>query len=169
LSIPLAVALLAMAKGKTMIIVAALLVSGIAFLSTIGLPSNNTNRDLSPNLVVRYAFTEKELEGLSQINKLDADVVAYIGADPLYRNLIMANTTYTGTVDSLEKSLVSGDFTKIRDDVIVLRNSLEREPFGFGSGTIYKLDPRITEVPESQGYTKIWSNEEVHLLQRIKQ
>ncbi len=169
LSVPLAIALLTMVKGKISMIVTVLVVSSIAFLSTIGLPSNLTNRELSPSLIVRYAFTDTELEGLDQIRLIDGEDTPYIGADPLYRNLIMSNTYYTGIVDSLEKSLVSGDFTEVRADTIVLRNALCEEPFGFGSGTIYQLDSGIIDAARSQGYTEVWDNGEVYLLTRSKQ
>lgn len=167
LSVPLAVALLSIAKGKLKVVMITLLVAGIAFLSTIGLPSNNTNRDFSPNLIVRYAFTEKEMQVLDQVNMLDGSKVKYIGADPLYQFMMSNNTKYTGKIDILTDNLISGDFTTVRANIIILRDSIYKEPFGFGGGTIYRLNPWIIDRAKSQGYTEIWSNGEVHILERV--
>lgn len=167
LSIPLAVALLSVAKGKLKMAATALLVAGIAFLSTIGLPSNNTNRDLSPNLIVRYSFTDKEMQALDQVNMLDSSKVKSVATDPLYRGMIMYNTTYTGLIYSVEGNMISGDFTTVEANVLVLRDSIDKEPLGFGGGTIYKLGAGIIDKAKSQGYTETWSNGEVHILERI--
>jgi len=177
LAIPLAVVLVKLpliGKRKLALIVVAVLVSITAFFSTIGLPANMTNRTLSPNLIVRYAFTDKELEGWKVAQDLELwrakteDGYRYIGADPIYLCSIGVDRLLqlTGALAPIDPFILSGDFSGCPADVLLLRDALYKEPFGYGSGAIYELGFNPADVATQQGYKEIWRNEEIRLLVR---
>lgn len=166
LSVFLATTLISLAKNRVGTVLAAALLSVIVFLSTIGVPLNQTNRSLSPNLIVRYALTEKEMQGLAVAASLHPQIV---GTDPLYWNAMVSDPRYswtTATAISLESSLVSGDFTNTKADMLLIREALNKEPCGYGGGQIYWLNYDIVGRATEQGYRVAWSNEEIYCLER---
>ena len=159
MGIPLAVALVSLASTNKRSIVVVGMVGIVVFTSIIGLPSNMTNRILSPNLIVRYAFTDNELEGLSIAKSYNPNV---LGSDPIYMGYIRSE--YQGKLEYLDRYILAGDFTACGADVILLRDALYKEPFGYGSGAIYNLPFNPIEIAIKQGYRDMWSNDEIHLL-----
>ena len=160
LAIPLGVALVSMASHRRAIMTV-VLVSVVVFLSTIGLMSNMTNRALSPNLIVRYAFTKGEAEALAAI---PAHGSLVIGTDPIFQNFV--NAYSHNKVIHIADEILSGDFSGSQADIIILRSALSNEPFGFGGGTIYRLEYDILALIKQQGYRKLWENKEVVCLIR---
>jgi hypothetical protein len=161
MSLPLALALirLAIIKKWVSISLVACLFSVIVFLSTIGLPSNLSNRSVSENLIVRYAFTENEMEGLQVAKSYNPKI---IGSDPIFLSYI--GSYYQGYLEYLEDYIINGNFIGCKADVLLLRNALYKEPFGFGSGSIYRLNYNPIEVAKTQGYKEVWNNSEISCL-----
>lgn len=138
----------------------------IAFTSTIGLPANVNNRVLSPNLIVRYGMTDSEMQALYVVKDKSP---ALVGSDPLYYNVLINNTVLSRTnrtTVSIGDNLVTGDFSQVKADLIVLRKAVYTEPFGFGGGTIYRVPAGILGTIKSYGYHETWSNEDVYILER---
>jgi len=162
--VPLGIALVSLASTRCRRAVLSVLVVAMVFLSTIGWMSNMTNLTLSPNLIARYAFTEGETESLVVALQYSPQT---IGTDPMFSPFVRANTdsTVVKTV-SLTDEILSGDFQDRRVDILLLRDALHEEPFGFGGGTIYKLDYDLVALAVQQGYYTVWENGEVTCLLR---
>jgi hypothetical protein len=169
MAIPLGIALYKLASVNRPWLISAILVAVvIAFLSTIGLASNMTNKALVPNLTVRYALTDGELASLSRITAAEYSNKT-IGTDPILAlptRSIVNNSSGAIKQVSITHEILSGDFSDSLADVLLLRNSLSSEPFGFGGGDIYKIDYDIASVAAQQGYQKAWETEEVVCLIR---
>ena len=173
LSIPLSIALILLinkvsVKSRYM---AVCLILIIVFFNIIGLPSNTYNRMLSPNLIVRYTLTEGELAGKQFINKeVVHDNGGILGSDSYYVAYIQSDIDWywpqRTKVRSIDKYILSGNFVDCPYDIIMLRESLYKEPFAFGNGSIYKLNYNPIELAQKQGYEKYWWNEEVVCLVR---
>ena len=167
LAVPLGIALISFNRRRMVLVV---MVSVITFLSTIGLASNMTNRALSPNLVVRYAFTDAEMSGVDAIAIQYAhDSQVTMGVDSMfYLPAAAAVGKYSDNkVISVTDEILSGNFEDSRADVLILRKALSNEPFGSGQGAIYMLSYDPVVLAEQQGYFKTWENEEVTCLMRL--
>ncbi len=172
MSIPLGAALLGLSgvsRHYFARITIVVLVGVVAFLSTIGLPSNLTNRTLSPNLIVRYGLTAGEMEAKQIAEAYKPNV---LGVDPYYMAYLQADAEWLLSPKrksiSLEKNILSGEFGESPSDVIILRDALYTEPLGYGGGTIYRLGYNPIEQASKQGYTKVWENGEACVLIRTK-
>jgi len=159
LVVPLGIALVSLASTRYQWVISILVVV-IVFLSTIGLTSNMTNRTLSPNLIARYVFTEGEMESLTVVQEYNLQVV---GTDPMFSPLVNANLNNVKVI-SLTDEILSCDFRSQRADILLLRDALHKEPFGYGAGTLYKLEYDLVEVAKQQGYREVWRNGEVTCL-----
>jgi hypothetical protein len=158
------------AKHLRIAIFVVLLVS-IIFFNIIGLPSNITNRTFSKELIVRYGLTDKELEGKKLITKeLIEQHGGVIGSDTFYAAYIKSDIYWywpqNTKVMVIDDYILSGNFKDCPYGIIMLRDALYKEPFGFGNGSIYKLEYNPIERAKTQGYNEIWGNEEIHCLVR---
>lgn len=170
MSIPLAVMLFRfsnMYKSGYIVFIMAILIGVISFMSLIGLPSNLTNKTLSENQIVRYAFTEKELEGFVIAETYNPEK---IGSDSFYLSYIQSHVRWCNSRSNkavtIDNNIISGDFNDCVADVIVMRDSLYKEPFAYGSGIIYKVNYNPVLVAISDGYKEVYNNGEVHCLIR---
>ncbi len=138
-------------------------VGAMVFFSTIGLPSNTTNRTLSSNQIVRYSLTNKEMQGLDVAMQYNPET---IGSDPMYDLYINSDRRFEGNIEWLGDAIVQGKFGDCKSDVILLRDAVYKEPFGWGSGAVYRLRFNPVESAISQGYEDVWNNGEIHVLVR---
>ena len=145
------------------------LLLAIVGFNLIGLPSNITYRALSPNLIVRYGLTDGELEAM---NHVTLDMVyehgSILGSDSYYVAFIQSTIDWywpqRTKVRSIDDYILSGNFKDCPYGIIILRESLYKEPFAYGSGSIYRLNYNPVEAAEAQGYKVIWQNEEISCL-----
>ncbi len=149
---------------------ASFLIISIVFLSTIGLPANITNRILSPNLIMRYALTDNEMEGLRIVEERYPGKYELLGSDSFYIAYVQSDVKWfypkRTKVASLDENIMSGDFRSCKCDIILLREAIYREPYAFGNGAIYKVEYNPIEVAKRQGYSEVWSNGEISCLVR---
>jgi hypothetical protein len=67
-------------------------------------------------------------------------------------------------VISIDDYILNGDFTNCPCDILLLREALNREPFAFGNGSIYKIDYDTVQRAIEQGYSVVWSNSDIACL-----
>lgn len=167
LTIPLAIILVKLIWCKWNYLIVGMLVGLIAFMSAIGLPTNISNRTLSPDLIVRYGFTAKELEGFVIAETYNPQ---RIGSDSFYLAYVQSHARWCNSrgnnAVTLDANVMNADFTNCIADVIVLRDSIYKEPWGYGSGAIYKVLYNPVKLAMEQGYKEVFDNGEVHCLIR---
>ena len=165
MAVPLGAVLVYFAQGKKSTFVMSILVVGIVFFNIIGLISNNTQRALSPNQIVRYGLTDSEMAGLIVAESYNPKM---IGADSYYLAYIFENTVLLerNKAMGIEKNIFSGDFRDCPADVLLIRDALHKEPFGYGGGTIYKLEFNPADIARKQGYRLVYDNGDIQCLVR---
>lgn len=167
LSIPLAVAIILIGKGKGsddrfVFILSFVFVVSLTFLMIMSPPANVDNHIFSPNTGVRYAYTESEMIAASffaqkSIGKISSDFdystnpsssVFYNYYDTSYDRIIPLD------YQLINKSFVHDGSTKI------IRSEIVDRPFRLAGG-IYRLnyDPNIVLL--SSGFNKIYDNSAV--------
>lgn len=157
--VPLAVAIASIYPMRRGLVVIPC-VGVVVFLSMVGLPSNTTNRSLSRHQIVRYALTQGELDSIPIAKSFSPKL---LGTDPLLIGPLVAEEQ-NHTAVSIETNILTDNFTGSPCDVIILRDALYKEPFGYGSGAIYSLKTTPVIRAEVQGYIEVWHNTEAHVL-----
>jgi hypothetical protein len=165
MAVPLGAALVYFIQGKKTALVMSILVVGVVFFNIIGLMSNNTQRALSPNQIVRYGLTDREMAGLIVAESYNPKL---IGSDSYYLAYVQVKEEHYGSskIMGLEEYIFAGDFRDCPADVLIIRGSLYREPFGYGGGTIYRLEFNPADIAVKQGYRLVYDNGEVACLIR---
>lgn len=162
MAVPLGAALVNLTGKKTALIMS-ILVAGIVFFNIIGLMSNNTQRALSPNQIVRYGLTDREMAGLIVAESYNPKK---IGSDTYYISYVVSDLKLLSKVEWIEDHIFKGDFRDCEADVLLIRDSLYREPFGYGGGTIYRLNFNPADIAAKQGYRLVYSNGDIQCLVR---
>ena len=172
LSIPLAVAIIGIVNyinSNFKLIIIGTVISIVSFLSIIGLPSNLTNRNISNNLIVTYGLTKGEMQGFEVAKDYDPK---YLGSDSYYLAYVQSYIDWyypiRTKVTYIEDNIINGNFIDCRCDVILLRDSLWQNPFGYGSGAIFKVGYNPVELAKKQGYEEVYDNGEIHCLRKVK-
>jgi len=129
----------------------------LTFLSTIDLPSNQTNRTFSKNQIVRFGFTTSELQAL---HTASANYEGAIGVDRWY-----SVATYTPGLfinksgdrpKSIQSCLLNNDFSRYPGQMLLIRDEIVNHPIGTGSGNYYKLNYDPRQVLTEQGFHKVY-------------
>jgi hypothetical protein len=164
MSVPLACALVYLVQGKRYAVaILSVLVTAVVFFNTIGLMCNLTQRALSPNQIVRYGLTDKEMVGLKVAESYNPKK---IGSDSYYLAYAQSTLEHWGKMEPLEDHIFKGDFRDCESEVLLIRDSLYREPFGYGGGTVYRLDFNPADIALKQGYKLVYSNGDIQCLIR---
>jgi len=152
LAIPAAIGLFLLGRGEGEdsrgALLAFLLVGGLSFLSIASPMSNIDNPILSKNATVRYAFKQSELQAAASISHLwETKVVT----DDYY---YLAGYHKLPGVPVLTNDFISGDFSRRKDTLVVIRKEIAERPFHLPG--IFKLsyDPR--QVLNREGFCKIY-------------
>jgi hypothetical protein len=162
MAVPLGATLINL-TGKKTALITSILVAGIVFFNIIGLMSNNTQRALSPNQIVRYGLTDKEMAGLIVATSYNPNK---IGSDTYYLSYVVSDIKLMSRAEWIEDHIFKGDFRDCEADVLLIRDSLYREPFGYGGGTIYRLNFNPADIASKQGYQLVYSNGDIQCLVR---
>jgi hypothetical protein len=164
MAVPLGAALVYLTQGKRYaVLIMSVLVMAVVFFNIIGLMSNNTQRALSPNQIVRYGLTDKEMAGLIVATSYNPNK---IGSDTYYLSYVVSDIKRLSRAEWIEDHIFKGDFRDCEADVLLIRDSLYREPFGYGGGTIYRLNFNPADIAAKQGYRLVYSNGDIQCLIR---
>ena len=160
LSIPLAVTFsLLFGLFKKRYLAASLvmvLIFVLTFLSIIGFPSNQTNRTLSRNQVVRFALTTAESQAVQTVA---ANYEGTIGADGFYTKIQFTPELLAelrGNLEWIQSCLLTKDFSQASSRMFLIREEIVSQPFGTGSGSYYRLNYDPRQVLAEQGFHKIY-------------
>jgi hypothetical protein len=172
MAVPLAIALVVAVNGIRQWFLrsalAGLAVAIICFLSIIGLPANTDSRSISQNQIVRYGFSQGELDAArwAWYNRHGT-----IGIDPQYQYAffypdLIGEGSPAGYLERITPYLEKGDFAGCNCSIILIRKEIVDEPFGWGDNRIYKLtyDPAL--VLAEQGWNEVYDNGEVYGFER---
>lgn len=156
LSVPVGVALIWLASLANKQILKACLIGtatlGLAFVMIMSPQANQDNRILSPNTIVRSAFTESELEA---INTVADEWEGAIAVDPGYYNM---RRYFDKRLIDMSPQLISGNFSECKDVVVLIREEIITEPCRLGKYSPVRLtyDPR--EALVEQGFEVVCEN-----------
>lgn len=125
----------------------------LSFLMIIGLPSNMDNDTFSKNQLVRYALTDGEINAMKYIT---VNYEGFVGVDAYYTCIVNLMPEYKEKIINISSNYLSGDFSDVGCDIILVRDAVAYEPFAYGGGHIYKLlyDPNIILLED--GYVRIY-------------
>jgi len=168
-SIPLAVAFFLLSglfkKRHLKASLVIVLVFILAFLSIIGLQSNQTQRTFSQNQITRFAITTAESQAL-QTAGINYD--GKLGIDSYYTIRIRLTPEMLtdwleegvlplkGRFDDIHSSLLTKNFSQYSDDMLLIREEIVDHPFGTGSGCYYKLNYDPRQYLAEQGFNKVY-------------
>ncbi|MBA7483891.1 hypothetical protein ES707_19408 [subsurface metagenome] len=160
LSIPLAVTFsLLFGLFKKRYLAASLvmvLVFVLTFLSIIGFPSNQTNRTLSKNQIIRFALSTSESQAVQTVA---ANYEGTIGVDGFYTRIQLTPELLTelrGNLEWIQSCLLTNDFSQASSRMFLIREEIVSQPFGTGSGSYYRLNYDPRQVLAEQGFHKIY-------------
>jgi hypothetical protein len=112
--------------------------------------ANIDNRIFSPNLGVRYAFTESELQAMGTISEVwNGTIGSDVFSISFYR--VQPNRTFVYICDSLH----SGDFTELQGILILIREEILNHAFTTYSGILkLEYDPQV--ALDNQNFSRIY-------------
>ena len=125
----------------------------LAFFMIMSPPLNLDNRTFSPNMVVRYALTESEMQAMYMVSGISASEVGgdcYI-TDPQKAGVLLDRKT-----KDISTQLCTGDFTDCQDSFLLIRGEITEHPFKVPNGT-YRLDYDLEQALNKQGFLKIYA------------
>lgn len=169
LAIPVGIASLWLASLPRRRLASALLLGTVvlvsSFLMMMSPNANMDNRTLSPNTVVRFAFTQSELAAMKTVSAIhDGDVAAdrYVAhlSDKIRRELhdssLIGLSVLPRIAVDMGDELYSGEFHTLNGTLVLIRDEVIHHPFQIGPEGILRLtyDPRksLTEQLFSKVY-----------------
>lgn len=159
LSIPLAVGLVMICgkAGRFGVLVMVVVVGLLSFLNLVGLPANMDNDSFSRNQLVRYGFTEAELEALGELS----GQYQMVGVDELYTLAChtpgLVEDSY-GRVWNITPRLLDGTVADCDVDVVLIRREVVDRPIGAGYGAIYRLSYDPNRVLVEAGWQLVYDS-----------
>ncbi len=157
LAIPLAVALVFICQIPKERFAKAGMLSCIVFLLAFFMmmsPSaNNDNHIFAPNMGVRYAFTESELQAFDSVSGMWG---GEIGADP--HVIWPFFHRFEGEIIPIGESLFTGDFGDHHDMLIMIREEIVERPFQVGLAGAIWLDHDPRPLLTEQGFSRIYDS-----------
>lgn len=157
LAIPMAIAIILISnwKGKNSkfkFIFSFLFVMVLTFLMIMSTPANTDNRIFSPNIGIRYAYTESEMNVASFFARTSVNTIF----TDFYYGLAFSNQYSNVSVLSLDESLYNKNF-KHDETIKIIRKEIISRPFGL-YGVLYCLDYDPNEILCSSGFNKIYDS-----------
>jgi len=124
----------------------------LSFLMIMSPAANWDNRTFSPHTIIRAAFTESELEAMGTISNIyDGEIIT-----DLYSMRPLQFLTSNGNIHSVDKEIITQDYSDCRDSLVLIREEITRYPFGCRPG-IYKLPYNLTEALRKQGFSEVYN------------
>lgn len=133
-------------KGGQALLLAALTFS-LSFLMIMSPTANMDNSTFSPNMQVRYALTESELQA---VDRMSAVWDRTIGVDGYYSELRMLSYPVKG----INREIAYVNYTDCQDMLILIRTEIVTRPFLLSY--VYKLDYDPRDVLMNQTFSKIY-------------
>jgi hypothetical protein len=157
LAIPLGVAFLWLASLPGRKIVSACLISivvfALSFLMVMSPQANEDNRIFSPNTIIRYGFTQSELEAVNTVSNIwDGK----IGSDWIYC-LLRFLPELDGRIVNVCDQLYSQNFTGCQDMLVLIRKEIVVNPFQISDAPFrLNYDPR--QALTEQGFSRVYDS-----------
>ena len=113
--------------------------------------ANQDNRTLSPNLGVRNAYTESEIQAVNTISNLwNGEIgTAHLGR---LKELPGLNIKVKG----IDNQLYNADFSDIEDELVLMISKEITEHAFLLNGSTYRLDYNLQQLLTRQGFSKIY-------------
>ena len=124
----------------------------LAFLLIMSLEANIDNRIFSPNIGIRFAFTDSELQAGNTISTIYNE---RLGTDSYY-GILFRYQLYSKYI-SIDNSLDTGDFRILSDLMIIIREETMNHPLSRPrqSPLTIKYNPFL--IIEEQNFSRIYN------------
>jgi hypothetical protein len=157
LAIPLGTAFLRLTGLPSRKIASACLIGTIVFaLSFFMVMSpqlNRDNRTLSPNTIVRYAFTESELQAFDTVSTF---YDGKIGIDGYAVSPLQLSLAPNNEISSIDDQLFSGNYDDCQDMLVLIRKEVVVNPWEISNLGAFRLDYDPRQALTEQGFSKVY-------------
>jgi hypothetical protein len=156
LAIPVGIALLWLGSLSVRKIVGACLIGIIAFalsfLMVVSPQANLDNRTFAPNTIVRYAFTQSELQAAETVSNIWS---GKIGSDWYLQDMGFL-PVLPNEIEDIGEQIYRRDFSQLGGTFILLREEIVQHPFQIASQSLYRLDYDPGQTLAEQGFSKVY-------------
>jgi hypothetical protein len=156
LAIPLGVAILWLASLPGRKIASACLVGitvlVLSFLMVMSPQSNQDNLTFSPNTIVRYAFTQSELEAMNTAANIYNGTIA---SDEVYK-FLESLPGLDDRIVNINVDLSSRNFTDCQDKLVLIRKEIVVNPFRISLLFPFRLDYDPRQALTEQGFSRVY-------------
>jgi len=128
------------------------LVFALSFLMVMSPEANQDNRSLSPNTIVRFAFTESELAAMNRAAMIYDGKIA---GDKNYESLQYLPGLRGRTV-AICNQLYSRNFTECRDMFVLIRQEVVVNPLKMLRLSPFRLDYDPRQALAEQGFSRVY-------------
>jgi hypothetical protein len=129
------------------------IVFALSFFMVMSPQLNRDNRTFSANTIVRYAFTESELQAFDTVSTFyDGEIgIDGYGVSPLQLALAPSNE-----ISSIDDQLFSGNYDDCRDMLVLIRKEVVVNPWEISGLAAFRLgyDPRQALI--EQGFSQVY-------------
>jgi hypothetical protein len=131
------------------------IVFALSFLMVMSPQLNRDNRTFSANTIVRYAFTESELQAFDTASTFyDGEIgIDGYGVRPLQLTLAPSNE-----ISSIDDQLFSRDYGDCRDMLVMIRKEVVVNPWEISDLGPFRLDYDPRQALMKQGFSEVYDN-----------
>jgi hypothetical protein len=154
LAIPVGIAFLWLASLPGKKIASACLIGIVVFALSflMVMNSNQDNRTFSPNTIVRYAFTQSELQAANTASNIYDGQIA---SDEIY-TLLKYLPEPDGRIVDISDQLYSRNFTECQDMLVLIRKEIVVNPLKISGLFPFRLDYDPRQALTEQGFSMVY-------------
>jgi len=156
LAIPVGIAFLWLASLPGKKIASACLIGivvfALSFLMVMSPEANQDNRTFSPNTIVRYGFTQSELQAANTVSNIYDGKIA---GDRNYADLSYL-PELDGRIVDISDQLYTRDFTHSQDMLVLIRKEIVVNPLKILGLAPFRLDYDPRQALTEQGFSRVY-------------
>jgi hypothetical protein len=126
----------------------------LSFLMIMSPRANFDNRTFSSDTLVRYAFTQSELQTATTISSIWDGKIGSDNYTMRFRYLIDDHNE----MEDIGKYIFNKDFNSLDNMLILIRREIVEQPFEITSQGPYRLDYDPREILHGQGFSRVYEN-----------
>jgi hypothetical protein len=129
-----------------------IMVFALSFLMVMSPPANQDNRTFSPNTIVRFAFTQSELQAANTASNIYDGKIA---GDEVY-TLLGYLPEPDGRIVDISDQLYSQNFTDCQDMLVLIRKEIVVSPLKISGLFPFRLNYDPRQALTEQGFSRVY-------------